>query len=120
LLASEQSTRRDGRIVYAFSHEALTRFCKQSRELLLKRRWPERRLEFVREYIFAPKYADFSTAGSASEREKRKRNRREPRSRRPLTGLRQRLVALLPQAAARTTARHLMIARDSRKAAGHA
>jgi hypothetical protein len=58
LLAAEQSTRRDGRIVYAFSHEALTKFCKQSRELLLKRRWPERRLEFVREYIFAPKHAD--------------------------------------------------------------
>jgi hypothetical protein len=58
LLAAEQSTRRDGRVVYAFSHEALTKFCKQSRELLLKRRWPERRLEFVREYIFAPKHAD--------------------------------------------------------------
>jgi hypothetical protein len=38
LLAAEQSTRRDGRVVYAFSHEALTKFCKQSRELLLKRR----------------------------------------------------------------------------------
>ena len=58
LLIAEQSTRRDGRVVYAFSHEALTKFCKQSRELLLKRRWPERRLEFVREYIFAPKHAD--------------------------------------------------------------
>jgi hypothetical protein len=43
---------------YAFSHEALTKFCKQGRELLLKRRWPERRLEFIREYIFAPKHAD--------------------------------------------------------------
>jgi transcription elongation GreA/GreB family factor len=43
---------------YAFSHEVLTKFCKQSTELLLKRRWPERRLEFVREYIFAPKHAD--------------------------------------------------------------
>jgi DNA-binding transcriptional MerR regulator len=58
LLTAEQSTRRDGRVFYAFNHEALTKFCKQSRELLLKRRWPERRLEFIREYIFAPKHAD--------------------------------------------------------------
>jgi hypothetical protein len=36
----------------------VTKFCRQSRELLLKRRWPERRLEFIREYIFAPKHAD--------------------------------------------------------------
>jgi hypothetical protein len=58
LLTAEQSTRCDGRVVYAFSHEALTKFCKEGRELLLKRRWPERRLEFIREYIFAPKHAD--------------------------------------------------------------
>lgn len=37
LLTAEQSTRRDGRVLYAFSHEALAKFCKQSRELLLKR-----------------------------------------------------------------------------------
>jgi DNA-binding transcriptional MerR regulator len=58
LLTAEQSTRCDGRVLYAFSHEALTKFCKEGRELLLKRRWPERRLEFIREYIFAPKHAD--------------------------------------------------------------
>jgi hypothetical protein len=58
ILTAEQSTARDGRVLYAFSHEALTQFCKNHRGVLLKRRWPERRLEFVRDYIFAPKHAD--------------------------------------------------------------
>ena len=57
-LIAEVTKTSDGRVLYAFSHDTLTRFCKQNRELLLRRRWPEKRLEFIRDYIFAPKHAD--------------------------------------------------------------
>jgi hypothetical protein len=58
LLIAEHPPDATEGILYAFSHEAPTKFCKQSREQMLKRRRPKRWLDFIREYIFAPKHAD--------------------------------------------------------------
>jgi hypothetical protein len=96
------------------------KFCKQSRELLLKRRWPERRLEFVREYIFAPKHADILDSRECKRAREAQAEQEKAEQRQAVKRTSPRLLALFPQPAAGTTAGHLLIARDSRKGRGHA
>jgi hypothetical protein len=77
-LASETHPRNDGRIVHRFHHDAIKRFCNEYRGLLVQRRWPKERLNFLEAYVFAPKHAELID-GRESKRERQALQEQEDR-----------------------------------------
>jgi hypothetical protein len=58
LLKAKREQTRTGRPIYSIEFEALQKFCKEHRNLLITRRWPPQRIRFLEEYVFAPKHAE--------------------------------------------------------------
>ena len=58
LLHAKREQTRTGKPVYSIEFEALQKFCKEHRDLLITRRWPPHRIRFLEEYVFAPKHAE--------------------------------------------------------------
>jgi hypothetical protein len=58
LLKAKCEQTRTGRPIYSIEFEALQKFCKEHRNLLITRRWPPQRIRFLEEYVFAPKHAE--------------------------------------------------------------
>jgi hypothetical protein len=58
LLEANRQHTRTGKIVYSIEFEALRKFCKEHRNLLITRRWSPHRIRFLEEYVFAPKHAE--------------------------------------------------------------
>jgi hypothetical protein len=58
LLQAKREQTRTGKPVYSIEFEALQKFCKEHRDLLITRRWPPHRIRFLEEYVFAPKHAE--------------------------------------------------------------
>ena len=58
LLQAKREQTRTGKPVYSIEFEALQKFCKEHRNLLITRRWPPHRIRFLEEYVFAPKHAE--------------------------------------------------------------
>ena len=56
--AARREETRTGRPRYSIEFEALQKFCKEHRNLLITRRWPPQRIRFLEEYVFAPKHAE--------------------------------------------------------------
>jgi hypothetical protein len=57
-LLSVRKDKCDSRTYYAIHPDELRKFCTKNRELLVTRRLSPTRIEFLREYVFAPKHAD--------------------------------------------------------------
>lgn len=58
LLKAVRRESRAGLVSYLIEFEALQKFCKEHRDLLVTRRASPNRLRFLAEYIFAPKHAE--------------------------------------------------------------
>jgi hypothetical protein len=58
LLQAKREETRTGKVTYAIEFEALQKFCKEHRNLLITRRWSPHRMRFLEEYVFAPKHAE--------------------------------------------------------------
>jgi hypothetical protein len=58
LLAVTREQSRTGRVRYSIEFKDLRKFCEEHRNLLLTNRICEARLEFLQEFVFAPKHAD--------------------------------------------------------------
>ena len=58
LLKAKKEETRTGKALYSIDFDALQRFCKEHRGLLVTRRWSPQRMRFLEEYVFAPKHAD--------------------------------------------------------------
>ena len=58
LLLAHRETTRTGRPRYFIDPNALHKFCKEHKDLLVTRRWSAQRLAFLEEFVFAPKHAD--------------------------------------------------------------
>jgi hypothetical protein len=58
LLAVTREESRTGRVRYSIEFKDLRKFCEEHRNLLLTNRTSEARLEFLEEFVFAPKHAD--------------------------------------------------------------
>ena len=58
LLQAKREQTRTGRPIYSIEFEALHKFCREHRNLLITRRWPPHRIKFLEEYVFAPKHAE--------------------------------------------------------------
>ena len=58
LLKAERQESRAGRVSYLIEFEALQKFCKEHRSLLITRRVSPSRIRFLEEYVFAPKHAE--------------------------------------------------------------
>jgi hypothetical protein len=58
LLKAVRLETKTGRINYSIDFDALRKFCKEHRDLLITRRMSPARLRFLEEYVFAPKHAD--------------------------------------------------------------
>lgn len=58
LLAVTREESRTGRVRYSIEFKDLRKFCEEHRNLLLTNRICEARLEFLQEFVFAPKHAD--------------------------------------------------------------
>jgi hypothetical protein len=58
LLAAKREQSSTGRIRYSIEFKDLRKFCEEHRNLLLTNRTCEARLEFLEEFVFAPKHAD--------------------------------------------------------------
>jgi hypothetical protein len=58
LLEAERRESRTGAVSYLVEFEALQKFCKEHRSLLVTRRSSPSRIRFLEEYVFAPKHAE--------------------------------------------------------------
>ena len=58
LLKADCHRTRTGRPMYSIPFDALQKFCKENRDLLITRRWSPNRMRFLEEYVFAPKHAE--------------------------------------------------------------
>jgi hypothetical protein len=58
LLRAVRRETRTGAVGYLIEFEALQKFCKEHRNLLITRRSSPNRIRFLEEYIFAPKHAE--------------------------------------------------------------
>ncbi len=58
LLAVTREQSRTGRVRYSIEFKDVRKFCEEHRNLLLTNRTCEARLEFLEEFVFAPKHAD--------------------------------------------------------------
>jgi hypothetical protein len=58
LLAVTREQSRTGRVRYSIEFKDVRKFCEEHRDLLLTNRTCEARLEFLEEFVFAPKHAD--------------------------------------------------------------
>lgn len=58
LLDAERRESRTGAVSYQIEFEALQKFCKEHRSLLITRRSSPSRIRFLEEYVFAPKHAE--------------------------------------------------------------
>lgn len=58
LLKAVRRESRTGVVTYLIEFDALQKFCKEHRNLLVTRRSSPNRIRFLEEYIFAPKHAD--------------------------------------------------------------
>jgi hypothetical protein len=58
LLTATRHESKTGSVSYLIEFEALRRFCKEHRNLLITRRSSPNRIRFLEEYIFAPKHAE--------------------------------------------------------------
>jgi len=58
LLKAVRRESRTGAVSYLIEFEALQRFCREHRNLLVTRRSSPNRIRFLEEYIFAPKHAE--------------------------------------------------------------
>jgi len=58
LLEVSREQTRTGKVIYSIGFEALQKFCKEHRSLLITRRWSPHRIRFLEEYVFAPKHAE--------------------------------------------------------------
>lgn len=62
LLEAERRESRTGAVSYQVEFEALQKFCKEHRSLLVTRRCSPSRIRFLEQYVFAPKHADLIRA----------------------------------------------------------
>lgn len=58
LLKADCERNRAGRPIYSIEFDALQKFCKEHKNLLITRRSSPHRIQFLEEYVFAPKHAD--------------------------------------------------------------
>lgn len=58
LLKAVRRESRTGAVSYLIEFDALRKFCKEHRNLLITRRSSPNRIRFLEEYIFAPKHAE--------------------------------------------------------------
>jgi hypothetical protein len=58
LLKAERRESKTGAVSYLIEFDALQKFCKEHRSLLVTRRSSLNRLRFLEEYVFAPKHAE--------------------------------------------------------------
>jgi len=58
LLSAKREQSRAGRVRYSIEFKDLRKFCEEHRNLLLTNRTCGARLEFLEEFVFAPKHAD--------------------------------------------------------------
>jgi len=58
LLEAERQESRAGRVSYLIEFEALQKFCKEHRSLLITRRVSPYKILFLEEYVVAPKHAE--------------------------------------------------------------
>jgi len=58
LLKAVRRESRTGAVSYLIEFDALQRFCREHRNLLVTRRSSPNRLRFLEEYVFAPKHAE--------------------------------------------------------------
>jgi len=58
LLKATRRESKTGSVTYVIEFDALQKFCKEHRNLLITRRSSPNRIRFLEEYIFAPKHAD--------------------------------------------------------------
>jgi hypothetical protein len=58
ILQAKREQTRTGKVIYSIEFEALLKFCKEHRNLLITRRWSPHRMRFLEEYVFAPKHAE--------------------------------------------------------------
>lgn len=58
LLRAERHASRNGHVSYQIEFDALLKFCREHRDLLITRRSSPSRLRFLEEYVFAPRHAE--------------------------------------------------------------
>ena len=58
LLKARVTTRSDGKPIHKFDHEEVVKFCRDHMPVLLPRKWPQKRLEFIELIACTPKHAD--------------------------------------------------------------
>jgi hypothetical protein len=58
LLKAERHESKTGSISYLIEFDALQKFCREHRNLLVTRRSSPHRIRFLEEYVFAPKHAE--------------------------------------------------------------
>ncbi len=58
LLKASRYESRTGSVSYLIEFDALQKFCKEHRNLLITRRASPSRIRFLEEYVFAPKHAE--------------------------------------------------------------
>jgi len=58
LLKAVRKESRAGAVSYLIEFDALQKFCRENRDLLVTRRSSPNRIRFLEEYIFAPKHAE--------------------------------------------------------------
>jgi hypothetical protein len=58
LLRAERHESANGQVSYLIEFDALLKFCREHRKLLITRRSSPSRLRFLEEYVFAPKHAE--------------------------------------------------------------
>lgn len=58
LLKAVRRESKIGSVRYVIEFDALQKFCREHRDLLLTRRSSPNRLRFLEEYVFAPKHAE--------------------------------------------------------------
>jgi hypothetical protein len=58
LLKASRHESRTGTVSYLIEFDALQKFCKEHRNLLITRRSSPSRIRFLEEYVFAPKHAE--------------------------------------------------------------
>jgi hypothetical protein len=68
LLKATREETRTGKPIYSIEFEALQKFCKENRNLLITRRWPPHRIRFLEEYVFARSMRNYCGRVKASVR----------------------------------------------------
>jgi hypothetical protein len=58
LLKAVRKESRTGAVAYLIEFDALQKFCREHRNLLVTRRSSPKRIRFLEDYVFAPKHAE--------------------------------------------------------------